>query len=231
MIVHEADPELTTTTTKILWTDEATFKTNGRVNRHNCVYWSDTNPHQVIQEELNVPGVTAKAGIWVQGVVGPLFIESTVTANLYLELLQTTVVPELGHHYDLGSVIWQQDEAPPHFRCNVHTFLDEKFPMWIGRCGKVEWPPRSPDLMPCDFAMWGVIKHNRVYSKKPANVLQMKHHIHEELNNLDKDKILCTAICEAVVRRCQMCNEHAGQQSAQFLYLFFITLYCTVLYC
>jgi hypothetical protein len=29
MIMHVADPELTE---KILWTDEATFKTNGRVN-------------------------------------------------------------------------------------------------------------------------------------------------------------------------------------------------------
>jgi hypothetical protein len=91
------------------------------------MYWSDTNPHQVIQEELNAPGVTVWAGIWAQGVVGPLFIEGTVTADLYLEFLQTTVVPELEHHYDLGSVIWQQNGAPPHFGHNVHTFLDEKF--------------------------------------------------------------------------------------------------------
>lgn len=40
---------------RILLTDEATFQTNGRVNRHNCVYWSDTNPHLVIERELNVP--------------------------------------------------------------------------------------------------------------------------------------------------------------------------------
>jgi hypothetical protein len=55
--------------------------------------------------------VTVWAGIWAQGVVGPLFIEGTVTASLYLELLQTTVEPELEHLYDLGSVIWQQDGA------------------------------------------------------------------------------------------------------------------------
>jgi hypothetical protein len=45
------------------------------------VYWSNTDPHQVIQEELNVAGVIVWAGIWVQGVVGPLYIEGTVTAN------------------------------------------------------------------------------------------------------------------------------------------------------
>jgi hypothetical protein len=170
----------------------------------------------VIREELHVPGVTVWAGSWVQGVVGPLFIEGTVTANFYLELLQTTVVPELEHHYDLGSVIWQQNGAPLHFGRNVRTFIDKKFPMWIGRRGKIEWPPRSSDLMPCDFAVWGVIKH-RVYSKKTATVLQMKHQIREELNNLDKVKRLCAGICEAVVRRCQMYVELAGQQFEQFL--------------
>jgi hypothetical protein len=82
--------------------------------------------------------VTVWAGIWAQGVVGLLFIEGAATANLYLELLQTTVVPDLEHHYDLGSLIWQQDGAPPHFGRNVRTFRDEKFPMWIGRRGKVE---------------------------------------------------------------------------------------------
>jgi transposase len=48
---------------RILWTDEATFQTNGRVNRHNCVYWSDTNPHLVIEQELHAPRVIVWGGI------------------------------------------------------------------------------------------------------------------------------------------------------------------------
>jgi hypothetical protein len=27
------------------WTEEATFKLNGTVNRHSCVYWSSENPN------------------------------------------------------------------------------------------------------------------------------------------------------------------------------------------
>jgi hypothetical protein len=88
--------------------------------------------------------------------------------------------------------------------------------MWIGRRGTAEWPPRPPDLTPCDFCMLGVIKH-RVYRKKPANVLQMKQQIHEKLNNLDKDKRLCATVCEAVVRRCQMCIKYDGRRYKQFL--------------
>ena len=48
--------EVPTRLDRILWTDEAIFQMNGRVNRHNCVYWSDTNPHFIIEQELNVRG-------------------------------------------------------------------------------------------------------------------------------------------------------------------------------
>ena len=30
---------------RILWTDEATFKSNGQLNIHNAHYWSQNNPH------------------------------------------------------------------------------------------------------------------------------------------------------------------------------------------
>ena len=32
----------------IIWSDEACFKLNRRVNRHNCVYWSDSYPHEIL---------------------------------------------------------------------------------------------------------------------------------------------------------------------------------------
>jgi hypothetical protein len=49
---------------------EASFKFTGRINRHNNVYWSDCNAHEVIQEELSVPGLTVGkafgvAELWV----------------------------------------------------------------------------------------------------------------------------------------------------------------------
>lgn len=33
---------------RIPWTGSAAFQTNGRVNRHNCVYQSDTDLHLTI---------------------------------------------------------------------------------------------------------------------------------------------------------------------------------------
>jgi hypothetical protein len=68
LIRCEAEPDFPR---RILWTDEPSFKLNGQINRHNSVYWCDSNPHEVIQEELNVPGLTVWAGIWSGGILGP----------------------------------------------------------------------------------------------------------------------------------------------------------------
>ena len=43
---------------KAVWSDEAQFKLNGTVNRHNCVYWSSENPHIHLGKHVNLPGLT-----------------------------------------------------------------------------------------------------------------------------------------------------------------------------
>jgi hypothetical protein len=49
--------------TKIWCSDEAGFKLNGHMNRHNCVYWSDANPNVISERDVNLPGVTVWAAI------------------------------------------------------------------------------------------------------------------------------------------------------------------------
>jgi len=42
--------------------------------------------------------------------------------------------------------------------------LDAKFPnRWIGRDGPTPWPPRSPDITPLVFFLWGYVK-DKVFS-------------------------------------------------------------------
>jgi hypothetical protein len=42
---------------KIVWFNEAAFKLNGAVNRHDCVYWAPENPHIHADEASNLPGL------------------------------------------------------------------------------------------------------------------------------------------------------------------------------
>ena len=109
----------TTFLNQIVWIDEAAFKLLRRVHHHNCVYWSDKNPHFTIATELNQPGIIVWAGILFAGIVGPVFFEGTVSGKKYLEKLKTAIVPALKERPDFNSLYFQQDKAPPHFATAV----------------------------------------------------------------------------------------------------------------
>ena len=63
----------------------------------------------------------------------------------------------------------------------MRDYLDDTFPnMWIGRGGGEwrVWPPRSPDLTPLDFYLWGYVKQV-VYSVKVRDVYHLMDGIEE----------------------------------------------------
>lgn len=195
----------------ILWSDEAQFKLNGRINRHNCVYWASDNPHVIITEELNVPGVTVWAGIYAGGLVGPYFFDGTVNAENYLDLL-IDLKGELENNPQLQGIrYYQQDGAPPHYGLQVRAFLNDQFGDWIGRRGRIEWPARSPDLTPCDFALWGVLK-DKVFATPIRNIQHLKERIEEEFEALRANAEFCRKTCFTVYKRCQNCINGGGLQ-------------------
>ena len=70
-----------------------------------------------------------------------------------------------------------QDGDPPHFSWFVTDVVNERFPdAWIGKGGPIPWPPRSPDLSPLDFFLWGYIK-NTVYAEKIRNIQHLQDRI------------------------------------------------------
>jgi len=74
------------------------------------------------------------------------------------------------HTFGNDRFYFQQHGAPPHFHQDVRAYLDKNLPgQWIGRRGAVEFPPRSPDLTPLDFYLWGTLK-DVVYRKKTGYI-------------------------------------------------------------
>ncbi|PSN41594.1 hypothetical protein C0J52_17612 [Blattella germanica] len=47
---------------------------------------------------------------------------------------------------------------------------------WIGRRKHIEFPPRSPDLTPIDFYLWGTVK-DEVYRRKPRTLEELRQEI------------------------------------------------------
>jgi hypothetical protein len=91
-------------------------------------------------------------GIWGNKIVGPVFFDTNFNAEMYLNMLQDTIMPSLLNEDGEFLGYFQQDGAQSHYGICVQRWLDQQFPSsWIGRSGSMEWPPRSPDLSPLDF--------------------------------------------------------------------------------
>ena len=109
---------------------------------------------------------------------------TSISANVYLDLLTEYVVPQLN---DLQpTIIFQQDGAPPHWGLHVRGFLNQTFPdRWIGRDGPIPWPPRSPDITPLDFFLWGYVK-DIVYRTKIRDITDLKQRITDAIATIDE---------------------------------------------
>lgn len=156
-----------------IFSDEATFYVSGKVNRHNCRIWGSENPHAITEYKRDSPKVNVWCALSCSEVLGPFFFaEQTVTAVTYLDMLQLYLLPQLEDHQP--NVIFQQDGAPPHWARVVREFLDMHFPgRWVGRDGPILWPPRSPDLTPLDFFLWGYVK-DIVYKTPVTSLDELK---------------------------------------------------------
>lgn len=90
-----------------------------------------------------------RAGIFRSHPVGPIIIESNLTATTYETLLPAQSVPAIQRlvNGNLKDVYFQQDGAPPQYGLRVRQYLKEiSQDSWIGRRDGIEWPVRSPDF-------------------------------------------------------------------------------------
>jgi hypothetical protein len=156
--------------------------------------WGTENPHATIEHQRDSSKLNVFWAISRRKVCGPcFFVENTVTGISYLDMLTNWLFPQLDE--DSDNYIYQQDGAPPHFHCEVRHYLNENLPhRWIG-CAVITdlsfhtWPPRSPDLTPCDFFLWGYVK-DVVYVPPPPNDLQeLRHHIITAVTTINRDML------------------------------------------
>ncbi|GFU26395.1 DUF4817 domain-containing protein [Trichonephila clavipes] len=98
-----------------------------------------------------------------------------VNAQRYLTLLRETVVPCLIQRGQIANVTFMQDGATSHTANPVKEFLIQTFgeDRIVSRRCRYPWPPRSPDLAPADFWLWGYLK-SRVYLSGPSSLSELK---------------------------------------------------------
>ncbi len=88
--------------------------------------------------------------------------------------------------------------------CSIHELLNNVY------CDDriiIIWPPRSPDLSPCDFFLWGYLK-DQVYAENLLSEEELRRSSEEKIAAIPRD--LLQRANQNVFRRCQECIRVEG---------------------
>ncbi|GFS93848.1 uncharacterized protein TNCV_5053161 [Trichonephila clavipes] len=140
---------------RILYSDGAHFWLNGYVNKQNYRIWSEANPQVYVETPLHPEKLTVWCALWA-------------VTNFF--------IPELNNH-DVQELWFQQDGATCHTaRATIDLLKDTFGDRLISRFGPVNRPPRSCDLTPLDYFLWGYVK-SLVYADKPQTLDHLEDNI------------------------------------------------------
>ncbi|GFV72830.1 transposase [Trichonephila clavipes] len=94
----------------------------------------------------------------------------------YRVMITNFFIPELNNH-DVQELWFQQDGATCHTARATIDLLNDTFgDRLISRFEPVNWPPRSCDLTPLDYFLWGYVK-SLVYADKPQTLDHLEYNI------------------------------------------------------
>ncbi|GFU71882.1 uncharacterized protein TNCV_1628231 [Trichonephila clavipes] len=145
--------------------DKKMYKSVGRCLERGSEYG---NLHEVIESQRDSPKWNVFCAISRRKVYGTfVFGEPTVTGSANFDVVQLWLIPQLKES-EPDNFIWQQEGALPHWNLSV----------------SFAWPPRSPDLISCDFYLWSFINDCVYVPPLPADLPDLRHRIDSLLQEL-----------------------------------------------
>ena len=128
-------------------------------------------------------------GFWSRGIIGPFFFEKEqgeaviVNGDRYRALLKEFLFTKIEKE-DIGNIWFQQDGASSHTTEATLYVLRPVFEDRIISCrADVLWPPRSCDLTPLDYYLWGAVK-DKCYADKPEKIDALKDNIRKAIDEI-----------------------------------------------
>lgn len=206
----------------VFFSDEAHFDLHGHVNKQNMRYYAVKNPQLTHARPLHSPRVTVWCALSAKTIIGPYFFEEeglnvTVNGDRYLNMLNEFFFPALRRKRITVSRTWfQQDGAIAHICTDVLNLLKKKFQTrLISRNTEFMWPPRSPDLTPPDFFLWGHLK-SRVYLEKPKDTEELKSAIQREIAGIKTSTL--RKVIDNFEKRLKECKNRNGDYLSGVLF-------------
>ncbi|GFW65911.1 uncharacterized protein TNCV_587371 [Trichonephila clavipes] len=127
--------------------DEAHFWLNGYVNKQNCHIWSEANPQVYVETPLHPEKLTVWCAVWAGGIIGPYFFKN-----------------DEGHNVTVNG---------DQYRAMITNFF---IPELNNHDVQELRPPRSCDLTPLDYFLWGYVKSS-VHADKPQTLDHLEDNI------------------------------------------------------
>lgn len=204
----------------ILWSDESCFKRVGVFNMHNLHCWAVENPKIVREDRFQHQfGVNLWVGILGGRVIGPFELPPRLNGAAYLQFLRTdfnTLLEDIPQ--EVRERMWlQHDGAPAHYSRQVTNYLNESYTnRWIGRGGTIAWPPRSPDLNPLDYFLWGYFKE-AVYEKNITSEEDLRQKLNLVAEAVKINTRALRSLKRNFMRRCWLCIRAGGRHFEHLL--------------
>ena len=165
------------------------------------------NPHALFQKPLHDQKVGAWCALLRGRIIGPIFFENTITSERYIHNILEPFFDQLTEQ-EKQQGWFQQDGAgaTAHIARVSMAAVGEVFGDRVISCGL--WPPRSPDLTPPDFYLWGKLKGS-VYADNPRTMDELKQKIISVIQNI--------AFFQNTQRRARLCLQVNGAHFQQLL--------------
>ena len=171
---------------KITFSDEARFDLGGYAKQAKLLHLGHRKP-ATIYWKADAPK-TSLVRIWSRGIIGPFFFENkqgeavTVNGDRYRAMLNEFLFTKI-EEKDIHNIWFQQEGATCHTAEATLDVLHSVFEDRIISCRvNVVWPPRSYDLTPLDYYLWGAVK-DKCYADKPNIIDALEGEI--ELHTID----------------------------------------------
>lgn len=163
----------------MFFTDEAWLHLSGYINSQNFRIWSTENPHQYIESPLH----PLKIGIWIAisrtRIIGPIFFHETIDSERYCGIIDQFYAQL--NDYEKNNCWFQQDSATSHTSRHTMNHLTALFNNRIIK--KDLWPPRSPDLTPPDYFLFGSLKDS-VFRRNPHTLQELGQYTTEFIRSI-----------------------------------------------
>ena len=141
------------------------------------IVWDSEKPCVISEKQMHPQHVTIWCGFWAEGIIGLYFFEkkagqaATVNGAWYRDTITQFFPPKLNNIDDNICGFNRRYHVPCSQWNDSITARDISWSCTLSFRINQNWPPRSCDLTPLDFFLWGNSKW-KIYVDNPTTTLQ-----------------------------------------------------------